>query len=130
MNILQQTLIDLERTQQMLKKQLRIQDRHVQIPFANSRYRYEEEISRLRQQLDHGGSSVYHHPTPIDNKPPQPKLSSPATSSHNSPHFKSTNTKVPPLPPPSSQNTIPLSELDPESVPANMKIEGSDWFAL
>jgi hypothetical protein len=100
---------------------------------ANGRYRYEEEISRLRQQLDHGGSG-YHHPMPLDNKPPQPILSSPATSLHNSPlvnapHFRPTNTnantKVPP-----PQSTIPLNDLDPETVPANMKTEGSDWFAL
>lgn len=79
---------------------------------------------------------------PVDTKPPPPILSSPATSSHNSPlanvsHFRTnntnTNTKVPPPPPPpvqQSQNAIPLGELDPDSVPANMKTEGSDWLAL
>ncbi|GAA5810467.1 hypothetical protein MFLAVUS_003888 [Mucor flavus] len=129
MNIFQQTLLDLERTQQVLKKQ------------------YEEEISRLRLQLDqmqHGGYSNV--PVPETMKPqqqpppPPPPLISTGSPLVNVPHFgpppaavqavnnnvRSLNKPLPSQP----SNPIGLSDLDPESVPANMKVEGQDWFAL
>ncbi len=84
--------------------------------------------------MDHGG---YVQP-PIETKvapmlssphrPPQP----PITTNRPLPITTTTTTAttaITTVQPP--QNTsITLSDLDPESVPANMKIEGSDWFAL
>lgn len=97
-------------------------------------FRYEEEIARLRQQLDQLGGG---YPTEI--KPPPPHVTSiprpPITSSN-----AEKSAPTPPfigLPPsqqfpnykPSSSNIV-LNDIDPESVPANMKVEGQDWFAL
>ncbi|CEP08672.1 hypothetical protein [Parasitella parasitica] len=185
MNLFQQNLLDLERTQQMIKKQ------------------YEEEIARLRQQLDqqqhgstaaapplpssggsggYGGPSGYQQqqaqqappqppqpPSLMDSKPPVHHLSFPAGPPHPSstvpaggppPHGSSgtpymnggsplpSNAPPPPPPPSSSQlasapaksgagplvsnsaTSEALGDINPESVPANMKVEGQDWFAL
>ncbi|KAI8991336.1 WD40-repeat-containing domain protein [Mycotypha africana] len=210
MKIFQQNLMDLERTQQMIKKQ------------------YEEEIARLRSQLEqhqHGaggppppssapvsngynGPSGYQQPQQPQQGPPPPSLmeSKPSVSQHHSsyppsntghaapptngpPHPSVSNgppqqpqppqsahsaasgtpymndgsplpsnappppssqlpsksgaggplppTSVPPPPPSSTQQQQQLSQpsealgdINPESVPANMKVEGQDWFAL
>ncbi|CAO0792859.1 unnamed protein product [Mucor circinelloides] len=141
MNVFQQTLLDLERTQQMLKKQ------------------YEEEISRLRQQLDqmqHNGYQPSQQPDIKQSQPPPAPPPLTASPLANVPHFgpppsqqqqggqppqnssRPKSALPPPPPPPSSssavaqanQSNIGLNDLDPESVPANMKIEGQDWFAL
>ncbi|KAI8329507.1 WD40-repeat-containing domain protein [Chlamydoabsidia padenii] len=170
MSTFQQNLLELERTQQNLKKQ------------------YEEEISRLRQQLEQVQSrSSSSHP------PMAPMSSSPANLGHPSSHpppnigpgsnyfdgimnaqayssyvppQQKTGTPVaqsaplptkdikrkpgpPPYPPQNPQVMAPggrpglssksptvnhavgtLADIDPESVPANMKVEGQDWFAL
>lgn len=159
MNVFQQTLLDLERTQQMLKKQLRVffymlVDK-LQYIKNYPYYRYEEEISRLRQQLDQMQHNGYQPSQQPDIKPsqpppaPPPLTASPLTSV---PHFgpppsqqqpqgqpplsNRPKSVLPPPPPPSSsvsqvnQPNIGLNDLDPESVPANMKVEGQDWFAL
>ncbi|KAI8376477.1 WD40-repeat-containing domain protein [Radiomyces spectabilis] len=165
MNLFQQNLIDLERSQQIIKKQ------------------YEEEIARLRQQLDqlqHGGappptsnapmysgSNAYPQPAPpmLDSKPPAHLAGYPSgpppppTSAHLSsappPHPTAAGTPYmngsSPLPtgtPPPQMTSgrggneslkpvgpvptanPPLADFDPENVPANMKVEGQDWFAL
>ncbi|GAA5795344.1 WD40-repeat-containing domain protein [Helicostylum pulchrum] len=175
MNLFQQNLIDLERTQQIIKKQ------------------YEEEIARLRQQLDqqvqhpqHGGvppqpptSSAYgptgyqqqpqpslmeskplvHHPS-YPPGPPPPTGPHPPSSVPVPPHpstgtpYMNGGSPLPSNAPPPSQlastrgtgvnpvkpgagpliNTASASEalgdMNPENVPANMKVEGQDWFAL
>ncbi|KAI8335988.1 WD40-repeat-containing domain protein [Choanephora cucurbitarum] len=184
MNLFQQNLIDLERTQQVIKKQ------------------YEEEIARLRQQLDqqtqhaqqhgsaplppvtgsgYGGPAGYqppppqvpppslmdskapaHHPNYPPTGPPPPAGPPHPTSAVSGPPHPSSGTpyinggsplpsNAPPPPPPSSQITTArpgvssvksgagphntgaseaLGDINPESVPANMKVEGQDWFAL
>ncbi|KAG2213371.1 hypothetical protein INT47_009044 [Mucor saturninus] len=137
MNIFQQTLLDLERTQQVLKKQ------------------YEEEISRLRLQLEqmqHGGYTQQQQQQqqvePMKAPPPPPLISS-GSPLVNVPHFGPPpiqqggggGAPAPPPPPnhnvrmnkppaPIANNAISFNDLDPESVPANMKVEGQDWFAL
>lgn len=156
MNTFQQVLMDLERTQQVMKKQLRVlilllvKNNWEILMFV---IRYEEEIARLRQQLDQVHSGSGYVPPPPENKVPPPMLSSTNPPLVNVPQFGS------PLPQPTSQQqpshsnrptaivankapvpvqnpnssnnpAIILSDLDPESVPANMKVEGSDWFAL
>lgn len=108
--------------------------------FANYIYRYEEEISRLRLQLDqmqHGG---YTTQAETMKAPPPPPLISSGSPLVNVPHFgpppiqqvappnNVRMNKVPP--PPVINNAISFNDLDPESVPANMKVEGQDWFAL
>ncbi|KAI9301192.1 WD40-repeat-containing domain protein [Cunninghamella echinulata] len=169
MGHIQQTLLDLERTQQHMKKH------------------YEEEIARLRQQLEQHGQHIppssgspgygnYGQPPPppmLDSNPPQhhpmytngppppppsgphgppppPLTSSPYVNGNSSHHPNaSPQTSVAPPPaqrvssnaitktgagPPAQQgdsaNNSGFSEMDPESVPANMKVEGQDWFAL
>ncbi|KAG0745523.1 hypothetical protein G6F57_007394 [Rhizopus arrhizus] len=166
MNMFQQNLMELERTQQMIKKQ------------------YEDEIARLRQQLEqhvqqsqhggaapppaaYGGPSGYQQQPPpplMDTKPPvhhsgypvgpPPTHAPPNASSAPPPPHPSSGTPYmnggSPLPsnapPPSSQLTRganlvkggagpqtpnePLGDINPENVPANMKVEGQDWFAL
>ncbi|CAO3693350.1 unnamed protein product [Rhizopus stolonifer] len=163
MNMFQQNLMDLERTQQMIKKQ------------------YEDEISRLRQQLEqqHGGapsqppvSNAAYGVGPVGYPPqqPPPPLMDPKPPVHHSgypvgppPTHTPNPTSVPhpsvatpymnngsPLPsnapPPTAQlargaNLVkggagpqtpnePLGDINPENVPANMKVEGQDWFAL
>ncbi|CAO3595379.1 unnamed protein product [Absidia cylindrospora] len=177
MGHIQQSLMDLERAQQVMKKQ------------------YEEEITRLRQQLDqHGqhlpsGSPGYasgapngytqppppmldsnhpsqHHPMYTSGPPPPPPPSGPhgppppplsgSPYANGSPahQMASPQTGVAPPPPPlpSTAQRAPsnsvvkpgagppmqhpdvspggFSEMDPESIPANMKVEGQDWFAL
>lgn len=57
MNLFQQNLIDLERTQQIIKKQyvylISQKNNNVKLKKKNFlSFRYEEEIARLRQQLD------------------------------------------------------------------------------
>ncbi|KAG2204581.1 hypothetical protein INT47_012640 [Mucor saturninus] len=177
MNLFQQNLIDLERTQQIIKKQ------------------YEEEIARLRQQLDqqahpqhggvppqppassggYGGPTGYQQPPPpslMESKPPVHHSSYPPTGPPppTGPHPVS-SVPVPPHPsagtpymnggsplpsnaPPPSQlastrgtgvnpvksgagplinnasTSEALGDINPENVPANMKVEGQDWFAL
>lgn len=119
-------------------------------------YRYEEEISRLRQQLDQMQHNGYQPSQQPDIKPSQPPPAPPplaASPLTNVPHFgpppsqqqlqsqpalsnRPKSALPPPPPPPSSsvsqvnQPSIGLNDLDPESVPANMKVEGQDWFAL
>lgn len=177
MNLFQQNLMDLERTQQMIKKQ------------------YEEEIARLRQQLEqvqlaqhgnpppqppvssgYGGPSGYPPPQPqpqpqppiMDTKPPVHHPSYPVAppsahpppvpaSSHPPPvaPYMNGSSPLPTNAPPPTQLTStrgsgsnpvksgagPLSntsagtsdafgDINPENVPANMKVEGQDWFAL
>ncbi|KAI8977480.1 WD40-repeat-containing domain protein [Mycotypha africana] len=111
MNIFQQTLMDLERTQQMIKKQ------------------YEEEIARLRQQLDQMQQHGY-QPQPQDMKqqsggpapppqasngapPPPPNLHSTGSPLINGPPpFGTPPTQQPqqqhslPLPPPSQSSSL------------------------
>ncbi|EPB82929.1 glucose repression regulatory protein TUP1 [Mucor circinelloides 1006PhL] len=183
MNLFQQNLLDLERTQQMIKKQ------------------YEEEIARLRQQLDqqsqhpqqHGNSAVappppsaggyggpsgyqqqqqqqappppslmeskppVHHPTypagpPPPSGPPRPSsaVAGPPHPSAGTPYMNGGSplpSNAPPPPPSSQLASTPvksgagplvsnssaseaLGDINPENVPANMKVEGQDWFAL
>ncbi|KAI8366731.1 WD40-repeat-containing domain protein [Radiomyces spectabilis] len=162
MNLFQQNLIDLERTQQIIKKQ------------------YEEEIARLRQQLEQiqHGVPVSGSPNPYTAStagygsqppPPPPMLESrneanhfpnyplPPTTHGASPNIPGgyTNGGPPPHPshtpppretgrgtttngvklgagpPSSSANGQPnLGDIDPETIPANLKIEGTDWFAF
>ncbi|KAL0075532.1 hypothetical protein J3Q64DRAFT_1775489 [Phycomyces blakesleeanus] len=163
MSAFQQNLIDLERTQQIIKKQ------------------YEEEIGRLRQQLEqihsspHGApvtssaQSYSGYPPPmLDSKPPVHHSAYPGPSPPTGPHTGSphpvTNpaymngstplpTSAQPPPPgpqltpgrsapppvksgvPSTTAIVPavpgaLGDIDPESVPPNMRVEGQDWFAL
>lgn len=158
MNIFQQNLMELERAQQSIKKQ------------------YEEEIGRLRQQLDQQKKAQ--HPQ-LGGAPPQPPVSSgygaplmvgpggyppmmdpkppvhgypvgpppgphvPPTSAPPHPPFMNGGSPLPSNAPPPSQlprGTIvkngpqtpnePLGDINPENVPANMKAEGQDWFAL
>lgn len=165
MNIFQQTLLDLERTQQVLKKQLRVFFISIfKITKIYIYYRYEEEISRLRLQLDqmqHGGYNSVPQPDSMKQQqqpqlpppppPPQqqqqqapPPLLSSGSPLVNVPHFgpppvqqqqqQAVNNNVRSLNkqpmPPQPTNPIGLTDLDPESVPANMKVEGQDWFAL
>ncbi|ORZ24582.1 WD40-repeat-containing domain protein [Absidia repens] len=175
MGHIQQSLVDLERTQQVMKKQ------------------YEEEITRLRQQLEqHGqhlpnGSPGYGNGAPNGYvQPPPPVLDSNPPPQHHPMFTSGPPQPLPPAaphgpPPPLSGSsypngsprqhaspqtgvaqppTLPLlnvcapsnavakpgsgppmqhaeissgngfSEMDPESIPANMKVEGQDWFAL
>ncbi|KAI8332627.1 WD40-repeat-containing domain protein [Chlamydoabsidia padenii] len=173
MGHIQQSLVDLERAQQVMKKQ------------------YEEEINRLRQQLDqHGqhlpsGSPGYgsgapngyvqppppmldsnpppqHHPMYTNGPPPPPPSGPhgppppPLTGSpyaNGSPSHQNASPQAGMAPPPPSaqrtssdgvvkqgsgppmQHNDPssgggFSEMDPETIPANMKVEGQDWFAL
>ncbi|KAI8883399.1 WD40 repeat-like protein [Backusella circina FSU 941] len=171
MSLFQQNLLDLERAQQLIKKQ------------------YEEEISRLRQQLDqlqHGsappppgpassgyGAGYQQSPSqpPMDIKPPVHHPSyqpGPPSGAHPPPPPVAVSPRPPagvpymnggsPLPsntpPPqlaavrgASGNPVKtgagplanaspggmseaLGDINPESVPANMKVEGQDWFAL
>ncbi|KAI8386923.1 WD40-repeat-containing domain protein [Blakeslea trispora] len=124
MNLFQQTLLDLERTQLALKKQ------------------YEEEVARLRQQLSQlqpGGYIPSNSEPKTSLPPPPPPPTLPTTGSprvtmpQQITHRTKPISQIPPPPPPSqttpSQN-MPLNDIDPETVPDNMKVEGSDWFAL
>ncbi|SAM04355.1 hypothetical protein [Absidia glauca] len=155
MSLFKQNLVDLERTQHILKKQ------------------YEEEITRLRQQLD----QISGHGPP----PPPPPSQPPTTTPTATPGSNYGSGYAPPLPPPTMMDTKPpkhhsgyghssspymnggsplptntpppsqqqqqlvtrpssvkpaatlpngLIDMDPENVPANMKVEGPDWFAL
>ncbi|KAI8098462.1 WD40-repeat-containing domain protein [Halteromyces radiatus] len=180
MGHIQQSLLDLEHAQQLMKKQ------------------YEEEITRLRQQLEQHGQHIstgspsynntgatngYVQPPPpmLDSNPPPHTMYSngppppPPSASHGppphpltgspyangSPSNTSPQTVVaPPTPvqrtpsnavvktgagPPMQHGDLPststtsttttttttgFSEMDPETIPANMKVEGPDWFAL
>ncbi|KAG1169324.1 hypothetical protein G6F70_008526 [Rhizopus microsporus] len=169
MNLFQQNLMDLERTQQMIKKQ------------------YEEEIARLRQQLEqvqhsqHSGappqppvgSATYGGPAGYQPQQPPPSLMDTKPPVHHpgypvgppptaSPHIPPNSAPAPPhpsagtpymnggsplpsnAPPPQLPRggsltkggagpqtpNEPLGDINPESVPANMKVEGQDWFAL
>ncbi|RCH81601.1 proteinral transcription repressor [Rhizopus stolonifer] len=114
MTIFQQTLLDLERTQQVLKKQ------------------YEEEVTRLRQQLDqmqHGALPPVSPSKDIKPSPPALTSSSPLV---NVPHFAPPSRVAGKKSQPalSVQTTVPLHDIDPDTLPANMKVEGQDWFAL
>ncbi|ORZ03612.1 WD40-repeat-containing domain protein [Syncephalastrum racemosum] len=172
MNMFQQSLVDLERMQQLIKKQ------------------YEEEIARLRQQLDqiqhahpHAGMAAVAPPgppppppgvyaSPYSQPPPMPDgnaahhpgypTSQPQPPQHSgppplpAPYINGAAphpTSTPPPPPhqqlvraPGGQLKTPgagppgdghapvlhggLADVDPDTVPANMKVEGPDWFAL
>ncbi|KAG1560470.1 hypothetical protein G6F49_002675 [Rhizopus delemar] len=155
MNAFQQNLMDLERAQQLIKKQ------------------YEEEIARLRQQLEqqaqhpqHGGAppppAAYGGPSGYQQQPPPPLMDTKAHVHHSGYPVPNASSAPPPphagtpymnggsplpsnAPPPPSQlargsNVLgksgsqtpnePLSDINPENVPANMKVEGQDWFAL
>ncbi|ORX46973.1 WD40 repeat-like protein [Hesseltinella vesiculosa] len=151
MTLFKQYLVELERSQHIIKKQ------------------YEEEISRLRQQLDQLNSGppssqppssasanipnyggAYGAPPPPSGLPPPPPMMDtkpPLHSSydHHSPYMNGGSplpTSTPPAPqqqqltpgrPSTSKPTTPmqgLNDIDPESVPEDMKIEGQDWFAL
>ncbi|CAO3638781.1 unnamed protein product [Cunninghamella echinulata] len=148
-----QHLVDLERTQHVIKKQ------------------YEEEIARLRQQLEqitgHAAPPSQPPPTATSAPPPSnygsgyapsPGLPPPMMESkppihpsygHASPYMNGGSplpTSTPP--PPSQQQLTPartpttksgppptttsggLNDMDPDNVPPNMKVEGQDWFAL
>ncbi|CAO3595329.1 unnamed protein product [Absidia cylindrospora] len=158
MSLFKQNLVDLERTQHILKKQ------------------YEEEIARLHQQLEQVSTATptansapsygsgypplqqppnLAPPNMMDTKqpPPQNKHSG---YGHSSPYMNGGSPLPTNTPPPQSssqqqqqqqQLTRPssvkhgppsapattsggLSDMDPDNVPANMKVEGQDWFAL
>ncbi|KAI8980886.1 WD40-repeat-containing domain protein [Pilobolus umbonatus] len=125
MNLFQQTMADLERTQHLVKKQ------------------YEEEINRLKHQLDQLQRNTGYVP---DDKPitkPTPPVLPTKTSILNGPNpgmlplqqvSHHINTPDRPLIA-SKYNGQPianvgLNDLDPESIPSSMKIEGHDWFAI
>ncbi|CDH51017.1 wd-repeat protein [Lichtheimia corymbifera JMRC:FSU:9682] len=172
MNLFQQNLMDMERMQQMLKKQ------------------YEDEIARLRQQLEqvqHGGAPPpgsyggYPAGAPPPSQPPTaaapPPPPPPSMMENNQHHYPGSAHAPPPppmpsgtpylnggaphhpgsTPPPPQSQMVPagrgmpskppppgagplgggsgapaagLADMDPEAVPANMKVEGQDWFAL
>ncbi|KAI8146654.1 WD40-repeat-containing domain protein [Fennellomyces sp. T-0311] len=176
MNLFQQNLMEMERMQQIIKKQ------------------YEEEIARLRQQLDqvqhsqHGGPPVaggnygapsgyaqppppammesnqpVHHPSYPSGPPPPPSGAhgGPPPPMATGPPYLNGGAPHPTSTPPPPQNQLVssgrgpganpakppgagplggaagtpnmmsgLADMDPEAVPANMKVEGPDWFAL
>ena len=89
------------------------------------------------------GSSHHHH----HHQPPPPPTSAPPPSTQAPPHdatdpHQYTSPMAPPARPPSAMSkldtasphsaTAPasLGDIDPQSVPASMKMEGQDWFAL
>ncbi|ORX45888.1 WD40 repeat-like protein [Hesseltinella vesiculosa] len=160
MGQIQQSLLDLERSQQVMKKH------------------YEEEINRLRQQLeqvtmkkDNHGQHVpppsyingYSQPPPQQQQTPSPAPPALDANPSSAQHPVYTN-GLPPAGSPSGPHTAPppplsgspyangspqtsvapqrpsplnvksettsFAEMDPESIPANWKVEGQDWFAL
>lgn len=81
------------------------------------------------------GQSPRGMPTPSNQQPPRqewgygyrqdPKRKSVPTPPQNMPRAPPK-----PMPSPSVAPQQGLADVDPESVPANMKVEGQDWFAL
>ncbi|KAG0191502.1 Protein phosphatase PP2A regulatory subunit B [Apophysomyces sp. BC1034] len=117
MTMLQQHLIELERAQQGIRKQ------------------YEDEISQLRMQLEQVSSVPGGHirkrsggyapapPPMMDHAayPPPLQLAAPPTQ----------GIATQPTSGPSSAANMPhLADIDPDTVPTSMKIEGHGWFAL
>ncbi|KAI9486748.1 MAG: WD40-repeat-containing domain protein [Benjaminiella poitrasii] len=150
MHKFQQNILDLERNQQKIKKQ------------------YEDEIARLRQQLEQrtnhtsikqeqppniGPESSYFNgiinangaassPRKNSNSYTNHQLHAPNLSLSSSSNPQALVSTTAPTPPPaatvavasttanSTPLTVSLNDIDPSSVPDNMKIEGNDWFAL
>ncbi|ORE02465.1 WD40 repeat-like protein [Rhizopus microsporus var. microsporus] len=149
----QQSLLEMERTQQAIKKQ------------------YEEEIARLRQQLELYSNKRSQQPM-IKHEQPPPNIgpasnyfggimnaaiapASAAPAPPNPAQMMPTTNTMGPLEDPAymynnksldkrptakefqqqqqqqqQQQITSLADLDPNSVPDNLKIEGLDWFAL
>ncbi|KAL1932895.1 hypothetical protein VTP01DRAFT_8573 [Rhizomucor pusillus] len=152
-SLFQQTFHELERSQMMLKKQ------------------YEDEIARLRQQIDQiqHGAPLPPHPLSAADQPSHVKYETVNAKFQHAGYTPSAPHAVPPgsLPPPVSASGHPYAtreaslppnstassigrspssfgppppgtpsqpagygEMDPENVPAAMKVDGHDWFAL